>query len=242
MNDKNKKLIIVSASILSILLIIYLLLLVFKNDEDVYVLKDEEMFYKIQATINDYIKKQDYVDPSFTLKKIYYKNEGILTYYYASGYILDYVINDYDYEKNINYLLLIKGNSYNIYELDKNQNESILENINSEDYNFENGNILSDISWSEQNKLSSYIAEFLNLLNIDNKEAYELLSDNTKNKYSSYDNFLTNSVDIYNMLDTTIKNYTKQENKDYTLYEIIDNKNNTIKIIEYSIMNYKIEY
>ena len=225
MNDKNKKLIIVSASILSILLIIYLLLLVFKNDEDVYVLKDEEMFYKIQATINDYIKKQDYVDPSFTLKKIYYKNEGILTYYYASGYILDYVIN-----------------SYNIYELDKNQNESILENINSEDYNFENGNILSDISWSEQNKLSSYIAEFLNLLNIDNKEAYELLSDNTKNKYSSYDNFLTNSVDIYNMLDTTIKNYTKQENKDYTLYEIIDNKNNTIKIIEYSIMNYKIEY
>ena len=237
--NKNKKL-IACISILSTLLIIYLILSLLKKD--VYILKDEETFYKIQTTINNYIKDKDYINPEFTLKNIYYKKDGLTTFYYANGYIVDYKISGYDYERNINYLLLIKGNSYNIYELSQNQNENMLEKLNSNDYTFVNGNILPTVSYSEQNKLSSYLAEFLNLLSVDNKRAYDLLNDNTKKEYSSYDNFFTKSTEIYNKLDTTIKSYTKKEKKNYTLYEVIDNKNNNIKITEYSIMNYKIEY
>ena len=151
-------------------------------------------------------------------------------------------MENYNYEKNVNYLVMVKGNSYTIFDLKQNQNEKYLDTLNKNSYKFKNGNVFNDISYTEKNKLISYISEFLELLSIDSPKVYQMLNTSTKNNYKNYSDFLNKRIEIYNKLNTTIKYYKKEKSNNITIYSIIDSNNNTIKIYETSIMDYKIDY
>ena len=69
-----------------------------------------------------------------------------------------------------------------------------------------------------------------------------MLNTSTKNNYKNYSDFLNKRIEIYNKLNTTIKYYKKEKSNNITIYSIIDSNNNTIKIYETSIMDYKIDY
>ena len=242
----NKKKLITFISIaVGLSIILFLLTLVpTKTDEsEITKLTDEKIFYELQDAISKHIiNSNKYTSPEFTLKNVYYKQDGLITYYHANGYILDFVMEDYNYESNVNYSIIVKGNSYTIFELKQSQTEKYLDTFNKEDYKFENGNVFSSITFTEQNKLTSYITVFTKLLSIDSSKAYQMLNTTTKNKYSNYSNFLKNSSDIYDKLDITIKTYKKETSNNMTIYTITDSNNNTIKIYETSIMDYKIDY
>ncbi len=240
----NKKLVMTAAVVLGILVILYLISLVTKADvqNETLRLKDEKMFYQIQNEINNYLIEKNYNNPEFTLKKVFYKEDKLTTYYFANGYIIDIVMEDYEYVNNVNYLLVVKGNTYNLYELKDTQNETYLDTLNKNQYQFTDGKIFQNISYTEKNKLEAYISEYLTLLSVDNAKAYQMLTTSTKNKYRSYNDFSNRYSEIYDQLDTNIKNYGKTETNDSVTYDIIDVKGNKIKIIETTIMDYKIEY
>lgn len=242
MNKKN--LIIIISIVITLSIILFLLSSIpeKKQENNITRLTDEKMFYQIQDAITNYINNKNYNNPEFILKKVYYKKDGLVTYYYTNGYILDIIMDNHNYQDNINYLLMVKGNSYTIFDLKQNQNEKYLNTLNKDSYKFKNGNVFNNISYTEKNKLISYISEFSELLSIDSSKAYQMLNTTTKNKYSNYSNFLKNSSDIYDKLDITIKTYKKETSNNMTIYTITDSNNNTIKIYETSIMDYKIDY
>ncbi len=240
----NKKIITFISIIIGLSLILFLLKLIPEKKEinNTTKLLDEKRFYQIQDAISNHINNKDYTNPEFILKNVYYKKDGLVTYYYANGYILDIIMENYNYEKNVNYLVMVKGNSYTIFDLKQNQNEKYLDTLNKNSYKFKNGNVFNDISYTEKNKLISYISEFLELLSIDSPKAYQMLNTSTKNNYKNYSDFLNKRIEIYNKLNTTIKSYKKEKSNNITIYSIIDSNNNTIKIYETSIMDYKIDY
>ena len=137
---------------------------------------------------------------------------------------------------------MVKGNSYTIFDLKQNQNEKYLNTLNKDSYKFKNGNVFNNISYTEKNKLISYISEFSELLSIDSSKAYQMLNTTTKNKYNSYSDFLSKRLEIYEKLNTTIKTYQKEQKNNLIVYSITDSNNNIIKIYETSIMDYKIDY
>lgn len=242
MNKKN--LIIIISIVITLSIILFLLSSIpeKKQENNITRLTDEKMFYQIQDAITNYINNKNYNNPEFILKKVYYKKDGLVTYYYTNGYILDIIMDNHNYQDNINYLLMVKGNSYTIFDLKQNQNEKYLNTLNKDSYKFKNGNVFNNISYTEKNKLISYISEFSELLSIDSSKAYQMLNTATKNKYNSYSDFLSKRLEIYKKLNTTIKTYKKEQKNNLTIYSIIDSNNNIIKIYETSIMDYKIDY
>lgn len=242
MNKKN--LIIIISIVITLSIILFLLSSIpeKKQENNITRLTDEKMFYQIQDAITKYINNKNYNNPEFILKKVYYKKDGLVTYYYTNGYILDIIMDNHNYQDNINYLLMVKGNSYTIFDLKQNQNEKYLNTLNKDSYKFKNGNVFNNISYTEKNKLISYISEFSELLSIDSSKAYQMLNTTTKNKYNSYSDFLSKRLEIYEKLNTTIKTYKKEQKNNLTIYSIIDSNNSIIKIYETSIMDYKIDY
>ena len=82
----------------------------------------------------------------------------------------------------------------------------------------------------------------MNLLILDNERAYNMLDDETKNKYYSYDYFYTQRYDIYNNFSANIFAISKTENEENIIYSIKDSNQRTIKITEFRIMDYKIGF
>ena len=120
--------------------------------------------------------------------------------------------------------MILKGNTYNIYTITTTDIEEYANKYNTYT-ELKDGKILDMINHSEKNKLSSYISNFINLINYNTKESYNYL----KNK--------NDNIDKYKNLSSNIISYNKNGNT----YIITDSNNNTFKIIEDSVMNYKIE-
>ena len=100
------------------------------------------------------------------------------------------------------------------------------------------GQILPSTICDTQRKLEVYIQRFVGLCSSDPQRAYDLLSKNEKNKFNDYNDFKNNSVAKYNHISTFIKEY--EQNK--RTYDITDDKENKIKIVETRSMRYTIEF
>lgn len=222
-------------------------------------LKNKEIKELLEVLDIDYINEKnitsnnlytyfndDYENVFFIAKEIYYNPNSPVTFYFINGYLMGVDMfgeSDY-YESSVNYLIVKnKNNDYVIRPLDNNLNISdIARNYKLRNKEIDSNHVLTTSDISEENKLTIYINEFMSLLVYDNKRAYELLDDETKKKYVSYEDFLNKSIEIYNSLSSKIFAYSKQEINGKIVYRIKDDKQNNIMIYETSIMNYKIRY
>ena len=241
-------------------------------------LKNEEMFFNIQNTINDYYinlsnknndklykiledeyKKElgitkynasskiysNYETVNYVVTDIYYNKFSYITYYFVSGYLFSSsMVEDYfDYNKNTCFLIIVKDGEYVLKPLENNINiKNYANNYDIKDVNIKSNEELVKINLSEKNKLSIYINEFLNLLYLDTRQAYDMLDEKTKNKYLNYYDFEIQIDNVYQTLSANIFAYTVVENKDNVEYKIKDKSQNTILITEYSVMDYKIGF
>ena len=189
----------------------------------------------------------NYEDTSYIAKDINYIKGNDVTYYLVNGYLLNNIIvtEEVKYYNDINFLVTIDDSKqlYVIYPMDNMDENTLINN-----YQFRNGikinenNKVENITISEENKLTTYINEFLTLMFVDTNRAYGMLDDDTLDIVGSLDEFETNLMDIYDALSPVIFSYTKKEFDDYILFEIIDNNDNRIKIMEYNTMNYRIGF
>ena len=204
--------------------------------EDNYILENN-------ITVNNVFQsnKFNYDNASFIAKKILYYRDNSIFYYFVNGYIIDIKYDrKYNYEKNKNYLVVVQNSKYVIVPLQ--DNIDINEFAKKNNYNVnkvDKGLNLVNTPTNEKNKLVTYLAEFKNLLYLDSYQAYDLLGNNTKKKYRTYDDFYNNIDNINNNIDTIIDNYTKTMENSNRIYYI---NNSSIVIIESNIMDYKIDF
>lgn len=225
MKEKAKKKIVLLISIFIILGIITIfisLLFVKPSSTKVKILSDEDKYFSIKSTVNTNINDDNI---NYIITKILYKTYNNTDYYFINGYTLQYQdIGDLSYKDNVNFLMILKGNTYNIYKVTTTDITEYANNYNTYT-ELKDGKMLDMINHSEKNKLSSYISNFINLVNYNTKESYNYL----KNK--------NDNIDKYKNLSSNIISYNKNGNT----YIITDSNNNTFKIIEDSVMNYTIE-
>ena len=146
----------------------------------------------------------------------------------------------FKYEESVNYIVVVKNKNYSIIPLDNDMEISNLINR----YNIVNrdvsNNKLNIINISLENKLTSYVTNFLNLLFLDTTVAYDLVKDDCK--VANYNTFNNSILGLYEKLNGKIFSYSEKEIDNYKEYVIKNDLKNTFTIYEYGVMNYKICY
>ena len=225
----------------------YYSLLAQKNATGIYNLLEGKYISENNITLNNILDKinTNYEEVTYRAEKIYYNDDNKVNYYFVNGYVKNVTMleGNVTYNKNINYLVIVKNKKYVIRPLENNINiEEFAKNYEKTDITINNNTSIKNTSISENNKLTLYINEFLNLLYLDVNKAYNMLSTEMQNEYKSINNFKNNRQKISNSIKARIKNYYKKEREECTEYLITDIANNEIEIYEYGIMDYKISY
>ena len=189
------------------------------------------------------VLENEYEDTSYIAKNIQYIEGEHITYYLINGYLLNQIIitEELQYENNVNYMIITKDNTYAIYPLHEISIDEFLEEYDFKNNEFVNStNTYTNINILEENKLTTYINEFLTLMFVDTNKAYNMLSDESINLYKTLDNFNQRLYNIYQSISPVVFSYSTTETDEYTEYNIIDNNSNRITIYEYNTMNYRI--
>ena len=76
---------------------------------------------------------------------------------------------------------------------------------------------------------------------VDVNKAYDLLDDSSKEYFGSAENLSLYLLNISQNLSPVIFSYSKTEDDESIIYNIIDNNLNNITIYEYNVMNYAID-
>lgn len=222
----------------------YYVALADKDNKYVYNSLDKDYINENNITIDNVLDKvkSNYESVYYTATDIYYKKGINITYYFVTGYIINTTILDGEisYEDTINYIVMVKGDKFVLKMIDSNISNLYEYALNYEIKDIDGINSIVSQSISEKSKLVSYISRYKDLLFIDTKRAYNMLDDETKEKYSNYDNFKNNISNVYDSLSIDIFSFNYVENE--KTYYVKDENQNTIKIIENSIMNYKINF
>lgn len=258
MKDR-KKIILIILAIVFILIIILAIILGMRNNNSNIIdgnnnesmsnnqktfkkVDNYKEFFSIQNTLNDNKK----LSTSYVITELYLNQIGNTKYYFinCSSFESDMFLETINYDNN-NYYLLIANNNY--YELIRINEEIIDLMVYAKNYdvkikNINNGQSLKNGETTEENVISIYLTYFKDLLISNPELAYNMLDDTTKKKYSDYNNFYNNIINIYNKLSAKIFAYNKDANNNKNVYHIEDNNRNKIIIYENNIMDFKISY
>lgn len=189
---------------------------------------------------------RDYGITNYVAKEIYYNPDSSVTYYFVRGDLSSNSImgDEYEFFEDVSYLIIVDESNGN-YVLRPIQTTNLSEY--AQNYDMVERQLSSGVTFSAEeitleNKLSTYLAIFINFL-IDNpEEAYLLLDDHTKNSYRGYEDFLNQTTSLYQNFSSKIFSYSSREEDDVTIYDVVDDKQNQFVIYEYGIMNFQISY
>ena len=219
-----------------------------ENTSELFLLLDPEYLDEYGITSNNIysVIGNDYGITSYMANNIYYNPDSSVTYYFVTGYLTSNSImgEEYRYTVSVSFLVIVDETTsyYVLRPIETSDLRNYAENYHIVDRNIEEGNRFQVSTYSLENKLTTYLSEFINFLINNPEEAYRLLDDDTKLSYQSYQDFESHIVDIYNMLSSRIFSYSSREEDGVVVYDIIDNKQNEITIYEYSLMNYQISF
>ncbi len=220
---KKLKVLLIVFIALTILLILLKLFGSKKDYSELKPLNEDYKYFSIQSTINSDINDDN---KNYITTKILCKSHEETDYCFVGGYLIEYIdFSSPTYDDKIGYALVLKGNTYTMKQIETDNIETYANNYNKYE-ELKDGKVLPIIDYSEKNKLSSYISNFINLLMFDQSKAKLLISSNS-----------TKSINELQSLSSNIISYEKEDNT----YTILDSNNNRFKIIETSTMDYKIE-
>ncbi len=195
-------------------------------------------------TVNNVLNYLDRDVANFMAKKIYYKRMNGIYFYFVNGYSYNYTLDGVDnYQEAVNMLVIVKNNHYVIRPLLNNiELKSLADNYQSNNINVSDKYLFERKSIDVNNKLESYIAEFLNLLNLDINRAYSMLNEDMKIKYPSVADLRKDKDNILENISSNIFSLATNDKVGYIEYKIRDKRENNITINEYEIMNFKISF
>ena len=221
-----------------------------KNSKSILNVFDPDYIAKNDITIDNltqYVNSK-YDEITFYAKTMYRKGSNAVRYYFVNGELQNY---DFAEEmlhevENISILVIIDFNNdcFSVLPIANDgdlftfaQNYMVspskrLKRNENNDYN--------EQTYNDEIISINYIRYFQNMLYLNTPKAYDMLSDDSKAKYPTLEDFSDNLDSIYNNITSRIKSYgTKGENGRRT-YSVI--MYNDIEIIfeEKTIMNFKV--
>lgn len=204
---------------------------------------DYREFFSIQNTVNDNLELTE----NFYALEIYTNNDSKLNYYFVKGKLIEVLMDDETTSyNNVNYLLMVNNltQKYIITKLSNNIDnlEDYVKNYNVEYIKINGEKTLKSGSDKIDIIMSNYIEYYKNMIYFDTEVAYNMLTDNTKAKYYSYDYFYNQRYNIYNRLSSNVYGYNIEEKDGYNIYNANDKDFNKITIYEYNVMDFKIEF
>lgn len=223
----------------------------FGNNDENFNLLDDNYKKKNDITSNNISKvwKDVEGENTYYAKKIYVSKKNNILYYFINGERYEFIMDKGIYEKkeNDSFLLLedLKTKSYSITPLNSgkdihnfaisyNKKEKL--NITKNEYN---NFILTEYGTEAIIKL--YISYYQNLLYNDKEKAYELLSDDMKVKYSSFEYFQVSKKEIEKIVSSKIFAYSTKVEDNYKLFEVQLINGAIITFKEKDIMNFKLQ-
>ena len=182
----------------------------------------------------------------YVAKEIYYNPDSTVTYYFVKGNLSSNSImgDDYKYLEDVCFLIIVdeSNQNYVLRPIESDNIQNYAENYSLIERNVESDAIFEKVTLPLENKLSNYLAIFINFLIYNPEEAYQLLNEDTKNNYSDYNDFANQVLTLYQTLSSKIFSYSTKEDDSVTTYEIVDDKQNKITIYEYYTMDFQISY
>lgn len=219
------------------------------NDEEgIYYLLDKTFIEKEEITEENVLNKIEIYpkDTSMSIKKIEYVELNNNNIYYVEGSLIK---NNYDQEEEIKEKISIivivdyKNLSIAVYPLKENENYKIvMDNIKKINIQKNSYNELKGTGIINEERLCAlYLSDYVNKMNNKINEAYELLDNTMKEKYTTINSFAKfirdNQDKITNSADKCYVNeYSGKRN-----YSIIDKNNNEYIFSENGIMNYTVK-
>ena len=182
---------------------------------------------------------------NIVVEEVYYNDNSDITYYFIKSYIMGYAMDDdVTYSSDKYYLLIVDENKQFILKpLENISNlEEFANNYEIKEVTINNDSKFKKNEVTEDNKLTTYITSFTNLMYLDTNKAYEMLDDNTKKEYLNLNNFKNNIDDISKSLFTTFRATYTKENEDNIVYKVQNHNGDTITITEYYPNDYKIGF
>lgn len=213
------------------------------NNEKIFKKVDDyDEFFSVQNTLND----GNELNTSFVIQELYLNRISNTKYYFikCSKLKSDIGAETIDYDKNIYYILIANNNQYKLSEINGHINdlENYAKNYQVQDITINSGSTLKRGYTSEETILTIYIEYFKDMLILDTELAYNMLSEETKENYTSYTDFYNQVINIYNKLSSKVFAYNKKEQDENNIYYIEDDNRNKIVITESGIMDFKISY
>ena len=225
------------------------------------ILENQNTFFSLQDSINTYyenIDNEEYISKiiidekenidnydslSYIMNKAYYQKLDNSVVYFVSGYLIkqSYIEESANYIDNVSYFIYEKNNTIRLKRIEADNLEIYISNIYYEgNINLKDGQKFTTKSVSDENKLSFYISNFINLLINSPKSAYSYLDNNMLKYYDKYGVFSSKINDFYSKMTPVIFSYSVSNVDGNNVYKIVDNNQNDIVITETSIMDYKI--
>ena len=157
---------------------------------------------------------------------------------------MNYTVSTTVFTPHVKFLVIVdeSTNRYILRPINTDNLESYIESYNVKTRELTTGNALTTRTISEEEKITTYLSEFMNFLISEPEASYELLTDSKKREYGSVTNFESQVPDIYESLSSIVFSYASSEEENRTVYSVKDNKQNSITIYEYGIMNYQISF
>ncbi len=185
--------------------------------------------------------------PTYQAKNMYYQENGDIYTFYVIG---DILINNYEdttiFKENQKYLLIVDYNTFGIqiYPLNDSDNLTTLPfdvsniSITKNNYNeFKSSKLITD------NYICNlYYAQFYSLLLNDLDKSYNLLKDETKNRYPNLTEYRQYFKDNIEKISPQITNCESTTRNSKRIYTITDALNNSFTFEETSIMNYQVNF
>ena len=123
---------------------------------------------QIVATNIYSILGNDYEITSYLAKEVYYNPDSSVTYYFVSGDLTSdsFMKDNYQFKENLNFLIIVDESNHNyvLRPIKTEQLEEYAKNYDITETEINNDQLFSSIDISLENKLSNYLAIFINFL------------------------------------------------------------------------------
>lgn len=192
--------------------------------------------------------ERNYESISFFTKFMYVKGFNGTKYYFVNGETQSYdFAAEQLYEKSgVNYLVIVDENNHtysitpivsdiNIFEYAQDYK------IKSKTIDLNDNNRYSKTEMNDQLIIAYYITYYKNILYLNSEKAYEMLTNESKNKYVDYETFVRNLDTIYNDLSTNLHSFGSKGTDGKKTFSAVGQNQKRVDFVESGIMNFKVD-
>lgn len=219
-----------------------------KNSTALYQVLNKEFVTKNNLNTSNVLTKLELFENNVTFKamQMYYEENGNNILYYVIGNLL---VSNYEemevIKENVKLFVLVdyRSLSYSIYPIHEdieeipiqNKEQSIVLNAYNE---MQASGVVTD-----HYICSLYYADYLDKLNKNMDETYNLLEEDFKNKnYSNQEKYVRFMKDKIENISSDMKSCNISTKNNKRVYTINDSNNNSFTFIEEAIMDYKVSF